>query len=231
MNARSKDAGAPGGLGRAAGTAGHVLAQGLFLLAGLAAAVLGFGWFAGASEASSAYRGAPACDTAAPGADCVRHESGKVTARERHSGGDSTTYTLTVARENAPRHTYTVSWEFYDDAKPGTDVDLTLYRGKVAEVSYREHRATDPDTPWLTCFKVALLAGLGAALTALGLAWTRPGGPAPAFGFGLLTACLALAGSLALVSAQLPLAAALAVPVLGWLVMTGTATAATRHAA
>ncbi|MFD0275605.1 hypothetical protein ACFVHB_17110 [Kitasatospora sp. NPDC127111] len=232
MNARLGNAEAPGRRRRAAaGPAGRVLTQGLFLLAGLATTVLCFGWFVDANEVAGAYRTAPVCGTAAhtPGTDCVLRETGKVTARDAVNNGDSTDYTLTVARETAPKHSYPINAELYSVAKVGADVDLTVFRGRVAEVSYDGHRVQNPGTPWLASVEVALLAGLGTALTAHGLTWSRLGGrPASFFlAMGFFTALMALLGCLFFVTSPFPLAVTLAVPVLGWLFMTACATVAT----
>ncbi|MEV0537984.1 hypothetical protein [Kitasatospora sp. NPDC050463] len=230
MNARIRDA-KPPARPRLSGAVARALTQGLLLLAGLATTVLGFGWFVDANDAAGAYRTAPVCGTAAhtPGTDCVRRETGKVTARDAANNGDSTTYTLTVARETAPKHSYTVNSAFYYDAKTGTDVDLTVFRGRVAEIAYQGHRAQNSGTPWLSSLEVALLLGLGFALTAAGLTWSRLGVQAAPFYFAIavFVVILAFLGCLVLVSSQLPLAATLAIPVLGWLFMTASATVAT----
>ncbi|AUY47714.1 hypothetical protein [Streptomyces sp. CB01881] len=234
MNTRISDAKPPARprpRPRPSGAVTRALTKGLFLLAGLATTVLGFSWFVDANDAVGAYRTAPVCGTAAhtPGTDCVRRETGKVTARKTGTGGESTTYTLTVARETAPGHSYTVDSEFYYDATIGVDVELAVFRGQVAEVSYHGHRAQNPGTPWLTSLEVALLVGLGSALTATGVSWSRLGlKPAPFyFSIAVFVAVMAFLGCLVFVTSQEPLAATLAVPVLGWLLMTACATVAT----
>ncbi|MFB8238088.1 hypothetical protein ACFC58_16210 [Kitasatospora purpeofusca] len=205
------------------GTA-RALAHGLLLLAGLAVTVLGFGRFVDANDEAGAYRTAPACGTAAhaPGTDCVRHETGKVTGRQADVLGDGTVFRLTVAREAGSGHRYTVDSDLYRATAVGADVDLTLYRGKVAEVSHHGARTPTSGTAWTVSLVVALLVGLGAALTVLGLTWTRRVAEVASFAFAMggLTAVLAFVGSLGLVPSQLPLAATLALPVLGWLGMT-----------
>ncbi|MET9399406.1 hypothetical protein [Kitasatospora sp. NPDC002965] len=237
MNARIRDTKPPARpRSRPPGAVARALTQGLFLLAGLAATVLGFGWFVDANDAASAYRNAPICGTAehTPGTDCAQRASGRVTARYAATSGDSTIYTLTVARETAvpdeaPRHSYTVDSAFYNATKAGADVDLTVFRGRVAEVSYEGHRAQNAGTPWLISLEIALLAALGSALTAHGLTWSRTGAQATPFyiAMAVFVAAMALFGCLTLISSQLPLAATLAVPVLGWLLMTASITTIT----
>ncbi|MFG3052696.1 hypothetical protein ACGFZP_17295 [Kitasatospora sp. NPDC048239] len=207
-----------------------MLARTLLVLAGLATTVLGFSWFVEGHHAVGAYRHAPVCGTAeaTPGKDCALHETGKVTAGKVDHGDNGATYRLTVARETAPKRTYTVGEAFYDDVEVGTDVELTLFRGRVAEVSYHGHRAQNPITPWLTALKVALLAGLGSALTAHGLAGWRPGARSIPASVGALVVFLSLLGSLVFMATQWPLAVTLGIPVLGWLALTAGSTSASR---
>ncbi|MFB7619706.1 hypothetical protein [Kitasatospora sp. NPDC056181] len=216
---------------RPSGAVAHALTKGLFLLAGLATTVLGFSWFVDEHDAAGAYRTAPVCGTAAhtPGTDCVRHETGKVTAISTDIDGESTTYRLTVARETAPGHSYTVNSAVFYDAKVGVDVELAVFRGRVAEVSYHGHRAQNPGTPWLTSVEVALLVGLGSALTATGVSHSRLGLRAAPFYFStaVFVAAMAFLGCLVFVSSQQPLAVTLAAPVLGWLSMTACVIVAT----
>ncbi|MCG6494126.1 hypothetical protein [Kitasatospora sp. A2-31] len=221
MNAPIKDARPPGGFRRIAGPVARVLIQAVFLLAGLATTVLGFTWFVEGYDVVGAYRHAPVCGTAAatPGTDCLLHETGKVTARFVHRGEEDS-YELTVARETAPERDHSVGKAFYDAAQVGVDVDLSVFRGRVVELSYRGHRAEDMITPWLTAFKVALLAGLGSALTAQGAAWWRSGLQALPFGIAVFVVFSAFFVALLLMSAQWPLAVTLGVPALGWLVLT-----------
>ncbi|WP_395298117.1 hypothetical protein ACF9IK_35210 [Kitasatospora hibisci] len=221
MNAPIKDARPPGGFRRIAGPVARGLTQALLLLAGLAGTVLGFTWFVGGYDAVGAYRRAPVCGTpaATPGTDCLLHETGKVTARFIRRGDDDS-YELTVARETAPEHGYSVGRAFYDDAQVGADLDLSVFRGRVSELSYQGHRAQNPITPWLTAFQVALLAGLGSALTAQGLAWWRSGLQALPFGAAVFVVFCSFFAGLFLMSAQWPSAVTLGVPVLSWLVVT-----------
>ncbi|GAA1402117.1 hypothetical protein GCM10009639_45250 [Kitasatospora putterlickiae] len=222
MNAPAKDAKAPVWI-RVAGA----LAAGLFLLAGLATAVLGFRWFVEARDATLAHRSAPVCGTAShrPGTDCVLHETGKVTDRYTVSG-DGTTYYVKVARETVPTHRYDVTASFYGATKVGADVDLTIYRGRVAELSYQGHRTANVGTPWVSSLQVSLTVGLGAALTVLGLALSRVGARVGSFAaaVGGFTAVTAMLGCLTLIAKEWPVAALLAVPVLGWLFTTAAAT-------
>ncbi|MFE7532511.1 hypothetical protein ACFU7Y_43485 [Kitasatospora sp. NPDC057542] len=193
--------------------------QVLFLLAGLAITVLGFNWFVDGYHAVGAYEHAPVCGTAAatPGADCVLRETGKVTARDVLTDSDGgTTYKLTVAHETGPAHTYEVGEAFYDDANVGVDVDLAVFRGRVSEVSYDGHRSRTPNTPWLTSLKVALLVGLGAALTAHGLTRWRSGAELGPAAIGAAIVLFSHIGSLVLMTAQWPLAVTLGIAVLGW---------------
>ncbi|MEV7025132.1 hypothetical protein [Kitasatospora sp. NPDC093558] len=231
MSARTRDTKPPARPRRSAAIA-RAVAQGLFLLAGLATTVLGFSRFADANDVVNAYRTAPACGTAAraPGTDCVRHQTGKVTERHIASGGDSTYYYVTVADETAATHRYEANQDFYYATETGRDVDLTVFRGRVAELSSNGEHTQNPGTPWLACLEVSLLAGLGLALAVHGLTWSRMGTRVTSFAsaMGVFVAAMALLGCLVLVSSQLPIAATLAIPVLGWLFMTACVTVATR---
>ncbi|MFE6867163.1 hypothetical protein ACFVFS_11425 [Kitasatospora sp. NPDC057692] len=203
--------------------AARLLVAGLLLAAGLATTVLGFRWFLDANDVANAYRSAPVCGSAehTPGTDCARRETGKVTNRHTVEG-DGTTYYVTVARETAPGHRYEVDRDFYRAAKVGTDVAVTTFRGRVVEVASGGHRSPNPGTPWLSSLKVALLAGLGAALTITALTWVQEGSVVLSFAtvMGGFTAGTAMLGCLVIMTAQLPVAALLAIPALGWLFMT-----------
>ncbi|MFD8318492.1 hypothetical protein [Kitasatospora purpeofusca] len=87
-----------------------------------------------------------------------------------------------------------------------------------------------PAVAWTASLEVALLVGPGAALTIIGLTWTRFIARVASFActMGGFTVVLAFAGSLTLVPSQLPLAATLVLPVLGWLGMTLLPTAIVR---
>ncbi|MFJ3793204.1 hypothetical protein [Kitasatospora sp. NPDC090091] len=233
MTTLIKDARPPGGFRRIAGPAARVLTQALLLVAGLATTVLGFTWFVEGYDAVGAYHHAPVCGTAAatPGTDCLLRETGKVTDRFVYRGDDDTSYELTVARETAPKHSYAVGKAFYDDVEIGADVELSVFRGRVSELSYQGHRAQNTITPWLTAFKVALLAGLGSALTAQGAAWRRSGLQALPFSIAVFVVFSAFFVALFLMSAQWSLLVTLGVPVLGWLVLTaGSAAGAIEEA-
>ncbi|WP_030231662.1 hypothetical protein [Streptomyces sp. NRRL S-350] len=227
MNARIEDARPPRRLRRAAGRVARWLACLLLLVAGAATAALGFSWFVDAYHESGAYLTAPSCGTAeaVPGADCLRHEAGKVRAGRVDNSGDSPSYELTVSRESAPSGTYTVGKAFYDDVEIGTDVELAVWRGRVVVVSYHGHRADNPSTYWLTSLKVALLVGLGSALTAYGVTLPRGGAVgSPAMGAAFVVV-FAFFGSLLFLSTQWPFAVTLGVPVLAWVLMTAAVTA------
>ncbi|MFB7618342.1 hypothetical protein [Kitasatospora sp. NPDC056181] len=230
MNARIEDARPPGRT-RASGAAVRALARGLLLLAGLATVVLGFSRFVDAYESVDAYRSAPRCGTAAaaPGAPCVRHETGKVTARTIDHTGDSDSYDLTVARESGPGQIFSVGKAFYDGAKVGTDVDLRIWNGRLVEVSWHGHRASPPDIPWLSSFKLALLVGAGSALVVCGLAWPRGSAQAVPVIAAFWIALFSFLGSFFLCLAQWPFAVTLAVPVLGWLFVTTISTSVARE--
>ncbi len=148
------------------------------------------------------------------------HETGKVTAGRVDSSSDSTSYKLTVSRETAPSSTYDVGEAFYDDVEIGTYVDLTVWQGRVAEVSYHGHRARNLSTPWLASFQLALVVAGGATLTVFGLTGTRRGiwlFHLIAYGFFVV---LAFFGSIFLVSAQWPFAVILGIAVACWLFLT-----------
>ncbi|MER7580685.1 hypothetical protein [Kitasatospora sp. NPDC097691] len=229
MNARIEDARPPGP--RVYRAIARGLARSLLLLAGLATVALAFSWFVDAYRSVEAYRAAPDCGTAAaaPGAPCVRHETGRVTARKVDNSGDSTSYDLTVTRETAPGKVFSVGEAFYKDAKVGTDVDLKIWNGRPVEVSWHGHRASTPDVPWLSCLKVALLVGFGSALTACGLAWPREDSVSvPAFA-AVLIFFATLLGSVILCLAQWPLVITLVIPALAWLLLTALVTAVARE--
>ncbi|MFE7564323.1 hypothetical protein [Kitasatospora sp. NPDC057500] len=231
MDTRTKDAKQLPAPSRPPEAVARVVIPGLLLLAGLATAVLGFIRFVDANDVAVAYRSAPVCGAAGhtAGTDCVRRETGKVTDRYTVEG-DGTTYLVKVAREASPEQRYEVDRDFYSATKVGVDVDLTVYRGRVAEVSYQGHRTTNAGTPWLSSLGVALLAGLGAALAITGLTWSRVGARAASFAasMGGFTGAMAMIGCLVLMTAQLSPVALLAVPVLGWLFMTAAATIVVR---
>ncbi|SDT82760.1 hypothetical protein SAMN05216371_7560 [Streptomyces sp. TLI_053] len=214
------------------------LVQALLVLAGLAATVAGFVWFARADIRVYAYRNAPACSAAEqrPGASCVRHETGRVTAKNVHPGAGpgaanpSAGHTVTVARAAAPERGYEVPEAFYDRVRVGAEVDLTVYRGRVAALTHQGHRTDNQDVSYLVSFGVPLLIGLGSAVTTHGLAWSRPGPRAARFGtVAVITLVLAFIGSLCFVSLPMPSAVLVTVPVLLWLITTAACTALARN--
>ncbi|MGW4896786.1 hypothetical protein ACWEQL_31690 [Kitasatospora sp. NPDC004240] len=229
MDDRIRDAKPPARRRLSAEAVARALVQGLFLLAGLAATVLGFGLFLEANDVVNAHRTAPVCGTAAhtSGTDCVLRRTGKVTAKDS-TVGEISKYTLTVARETAPGHDYSVSSNLYDAVEVGVDVEMTVYRGRVAEMSYNGTSAQFPGRLWQTAFKVSFLAGLGSALTVFGLTWSREGADALPFanGSALFIAPMTYFGFNMLVPTQLSLTAILAAPVVGWLILTLFCTAA-----
>ncbi|MFB6894617.1 hypothetical protein ACFCX4_35605 [Kitasatospora sp. NPDC056327] len=222
MSARSEDAEAPA-RSRRPGSVGHAVVQGLFLLAGLATTVLAFSWFLDANAVARAYREAPVCGSAAhaPGADCVVREPGKVTDRYTVDG-DGTSHQVVVARGTGAEQDFLVLPRFYAAVKVGTDVDVTLFRGRVAGITYQGQHATNPGTPWSASLKVAIPVLFGTALTVMGLTWarTRRNGAVFAFVIAGFTASFAFLGCLGLIPEQLPPVALLAGPVAVWLFMT-----------
>lgn len=208
----------------------RIAARLLLVLTGLATVALGFSWFVDAYDEAFAYRSAPACATSAAtsatsATDCTTHETGRVTGKRRASNDDSVSYEVTISREAAPTATYLVTDGLYGSVRTGVDVDLTLLRGHVVEVSHQGHRSPIIDTPWRTHLKLALLIGAGTALTVLTLLrGHRDGWIVPT------TACLFLAfftliGSVLLVTIHWSLAVTLALAIVGWLVFTAATTA------
>ncbi|MFB7475073.1 hypothetical protein [Kitasatospora sp. NPDC056184] len=235
MNTRTTRTKPPGRL-RFSGAADLSLPQVLLVLAGLATTALGFLWFAEADIRIHAYRNAPVCGAAAhaPGADCVRHETGTVTAKNAHPGAGPGAanpeggHTVTVARKARPARGYEVSEAFYDRVRIGADVDLTVFRGRVAALTYEGHRVDNQDVSYLVSLGVPLLIALGSALTTHGLTWSRLGpGPARFAAVGGAAFVVALTTSLAFVSLPMPTALLLALPILLWLTVTAAATAIT----
>ncbi|MFE7560037.1 hypothetical protein [Kitasatospora sp. NPDC057500] len=208
----------------------------LLVLAGLVGTVVGFVWFAEADIRTYAYRKAPVCGTAAhrPGADCVRHETGTVTAKFRHRGAgpaaaDPTAgHAVTVARVAAPTRDYEVAEAFYNRVRIGADVDLTVFRGRVAALTYEGHRVDNLDVSFVVSLGVPLLVALGSALTTHGLTWSRlePEAARSAV-VGAVALVVAFISSLVLMSLPMPPALLLAVAVLLWLGVTAASTAVT----
>ncbi|MFB7471597.1 hypothetical protein [Kitasatospora sp. NPDC056184] len=142
------------------------LALGLLVAAGLAAVAVGFRWFFAVYDDLGAYRTAPVCGTAAPTPreDCVRGGTGRVEARRVRYSEDERHYELTVSREGAPTREHEVGEAFYKDAGVGSEVELRVWRGRVAEISYHGHRARTLSPPLLTALALSLLVGFGSAL-------------------------------------------------------------------
>ncbi|MFJ4670041.1 hypothetical protein [Kitasatospora purpeofusca] len=210
-----RDPGASGGnrRTRASLPTGALLVQGLLVLAGLAVTALGFGLFLDAHEEMHGYRTAPACDTAAePGPDCNRYETGRVTARK--NDGE---YRLTVAREAAPKETYDVDQDFYDDVQIGTEVRVTVFHARAVEISERGHRADSLQDPHLPALEVAALVTVGSALTAHGLVRSRDTDAGLLSGpwIGFLT----FVGGSVLLQMPLPFAATLGIPLVVWIAL------------
>ncbi|MFB7677336.1 hypothetical protein ACFC26_38650 [Kitasatospora purpeofusca] len=204
---------------RASLPTGALLLQGLLVLAGLAVTALGFGLFLDAHDEMHGYRTAPACDTAAePGPDCNRYETGRVTARK--NDGE---YRLTVAREAAPKETYNVDQDFYDDVQIGTEVRVTVFHARAVEISERGHHADSLQDPHLPALEAAALIAVGSALTVHGLARSRDSDAGPGSGLGI--GFLAFVGGSMLLQMPLPFAVTLGVPLVGWIALTATAVA------
>ncbi|MFJ9444559.1 caspase family protein [Kitasatospora sp. NPDC101235] len=204
----------------------RVVAQALLVLTGLSTVALGFSWYVDAYDDTVAYRSAPLCGApgTAPGTGCTTQETGRVTGKKTDQSSDSTTYDVTVSREAAPTAAYSVTEELYDSVENGTNVDLTLWKGRVVQVSHQGHRSAVVSALWLTSLKLALLVGLGTIVSIYGLlgrrleSWGIPLTVLPFLVF------LTFIGSVILLIAQWPFAVTLAVPVIAWLVLTAIAT-------
>ncbi|MFJ7906550.1 hypothetical protein [Kitasatospora sp. NPDC096204] len=208
---------------RAAGGAVRIL----LVLTGLAAVALGFSRFVDAYDASVAYRGAPACAALAgtPAEDCTSRETGRVTAKTIGSDDDSNSYEVTVSREAAPTATYIVTGGLYGSVRTGDTVDLTLWNGHVVEISHQGHRSPVTEAPWFTALELALLVGAGTSLTVFTLLHGhRDGWVATATGC-LFLSFFTFIGCGFLTTVQWPFAPTLALPIVGWLVLTAVITA------
>ncbi|GAB7184024.1 hypothetical protein ATKI12_3855 [Kitasatospora sp. Ki12] len=214
METWQRDPGASGGPRRTAGSPGRLLAQGLLVLAGLATAAFGFGLYLDTHDEAVAHHTAPACGTTAapPGTDCVRSESGRVTARKTDGA-----YLLTVARETAPAQTFEVDQDFYQSTAIGADVELRLWHGRVAEVSYHGHSAENPVGTRLPSLGVAALVAAGSALTVRGLTRSRRDTGDARLGAAVVIGPCAYIGSTFLIPWQWPLVLVLGIPCsAGW---------------
>lgn len=214
-------------LSRAARTTARIL----LVLVGLATVALGFSRFVDAYDTSVAYLGAPACAALAapPAEDCTTRETGRVTGRRVGSNENSDCCEVTVSREVALTTTYVVTEGLYRSLRTGDDVDLTLWNGRVVELSHQGHRSPVAEAAWSTSLKLALLVGAGTALTVFTLLQGhRDGWIVPAAVCLFLSFCTFL-GSAVLVAAQWPFALTLALPIAGWLVLTTAVTAMCRE--
>ncbi|MFF2543188.1 hypothetical protein ACFVUY_11565 [Kitasatospora sp. NPDC058063] len=204
----------------------RVVTRVLLVLTGLASVALGFSWFVDAFDAATAYRGAPACTApVAAATDCTTHETGRVTDRRAGSNEDSPHYEVTVSREAAPTDTYAVSDGLFGSVRSGDNVDLTLWNGRVVEISHQGHRSPVTEVPWLTFLELALLVGAGTLLavhTLLRRGWDGWFLPAVAC---LFLSVFAFAGSVLLIALQWSFAFTLTVPIVGWLALTTVITA------
>ncbi|MEK2489939.1 hypothetical protein WN990_10285 [Kitasatospora purpeofusca] len=208
-----RDPGASGAKRRPSLPAGALLLQGILVLAGLAVTALGFWLFLDAHDEIHGYRTAPACGAAAePGADCNRYETGRVTARK--NDGE---YRLTVARETAPKETYNVDQDFYEDVQIGSNVRVTVFHARAVEISDRGHHADSLQDPHLPALEVAALIALGSALTVNGLARSRDSGAGLLSGPGI--GLLAFIGGSMLLQLPLPPAVTLGIPLVGWIAL------------
>ncbi|GAA1406651.1 hypothetical protein GCM10009639_54690 [Kitasatospora putterlickiae] len=203
------------------------LVCGLIVLAGLGLVVLGFRSFVLTYDEVTAYLHAPVCGaTAASGADCLRHETGRVAERSTHGSREGTVYQLAVARETVSIYgVYDVDEAFYDAMPPGSAVELTVFRGRVVEVAAAGHRARAPQVPLRACLELTALGFLGSSLVIHGTrpALTRLGLGKPTMGLFRITVCSAvffavppLFGSVVALQLHVPPAVVLPLAVLGW---------------
>nr|BFD95580.1 hypothetical protein KitaXyl93_69400 [Kitasatospora sp. Xyl93] len=206
--------------------AARLVARTLLVLTGVAAVALGFARFTDTYDEVFAYRDAPACAALAgpPATDCTTRETGRVTGRKTHWEGENTSHQLTVSREAAPDRTYYVSEDLYDSTRTGADVDLTLWNGRVVELSHGGHRNAIITAPWRSVLELSLLIGAGTALAVQTLLrGHRTGWKAPAAAY-LVIAFLAFFGSTTMITIGLAFAIALTVGITGWLVLTAGVT-------
>ncbi|MFE6865721.1 hypothetical protein ACFVFS_04130 [Kitasatospora sp. NPDC057692] len=195
------------------------LALGLLVAAGLAAVAVGFRWFFAVYDGMGAYRTAPVCGTAAPTPheDCVRGGTGRVEAGRVLSDEGNRTYLLTVSRAGAPTRELKVGEAFYEDVEVGSEVELTVWRGRVAEVAHHGHRARTLRTPVLTVIALSLLVGLGSALLVQRLVEQPVSVPASIALNGGWVALFVVMGGGVLLEAQWSFALTLGLAVPGWL--------------
>ncbi|MFD8780902.1 helix-turn-helix domain-containing protein [Kitasatospora sp. NPDC059599] len=208
-------------------------ARGLLVLVGVAAVALGFARYAGAYTTAGAYLTAPVCGTpaAVAGADCLLRTTGRVTDKQTKDGTGAE-YDLTMTRgAPAPTDTSVVDRGFYDAVEIGMAVDLKVWRGRVMEISKPGQHYVVEYTPFLTCTELALLIGLGTALTIVGAVGPKPGAPASAARSGALIASFAWIVSGEFLTDLWPFTPTLVVSAVGWVLLTavGSAAAASRE--
>ncbi|MFJ9612180.1 caspase domain-containing protein [Kitasatospora sp. NPDC101176] len=205
---------------------GRVLAQGLLLLIGLSVVGVGFGRFLDESVRVTAHQGAPACGSPglAAGVDCLKPETGRVTATFSEDGEASTAYKISVLRETASgTETYTVGKRFYDDVASGTEVDLKVWLGHVVETSYHGHRADVPLYDRWEMVLVALLIGVGTTVAVLGGVLARLENPGVLWGAPAVIGFTSWMGSSIFVQAELSPWVTMPVGVLCWLISSAAA--------
>ncbi|MEU4587764.1 hypothetical protein AB0F92_37890 [Kitasatospora aureofaciens] len=210
---------------------GRWLLRAVLTLAGLALVVLSFLRFHALDEDGRAFRTAPLCapSSAAPHADCVRLETGRVTGKRVDDSGDTPTYDITVGREKAQERTVCIDFSFYKAVEPGATVELRIWNGRVVAIAF-DGRTTEPaDTPWLSMVPVGLLAGVGTALLVAGLAGPGRDRSIP-YGLATLFSAASWFGGAVLLTVRWPVVVTLGVPALIWLVITVFAVEGSRSA-
>ncbi|MFE7563450.1 hypothetical protein [Kitasatospora sp. NPDC057500] len=228
MNVRRRDtARSSGGSLWSPGAVVAQLVCGVIVLAGLGLVVLGFRSFVLTYDEVTAYRHAPVCGaTVASGADCLRHETGRVAQRSAQGSREGTVYQLAVAGETGSVYgVYDVDEAFYDDMPLGSAVELTVFRGRVVEVAAAGHRARAAQVPLRACLELTVLGFLGSSLVIHGTrpALTRLGLGKPTMGLFRITVGSAvffavppLFGSVMALQLHVPPAVVLPLAVLGW---------------
>ncbi|WP_031077505.1 hypothetical protein [Streptomyces sp. NRRL WC-3742] len=202
---------------------GRWLLHGALTLAGLAVVALSFLRYDALYEDDRAVLTAPRCGTpaAAQHADCVRLESAAVTGKDVKDDG-STRYEVTVRRETAGEKTFETSESFHSAVHTGDSVELRIWKGRVAELAFRERSTRPENVPLLAMIWVGLLAAGGTALLVAGVArppyaWVVPVAVAVLYSPGVWYI------GIRLLSARLPAVVTLGVPALVWLAITAFA--------
>ncbi|MFI6151091.1 hypothetical protein ACIBCA_00135 [Kitasatospora sp. NPDC051170] len=203
---------------------GWWLLRGAVALAGLAVVALSFLRYDALYEDDRAVLTAPRCGTpaAAQHADCVRVESAAVTGKDAKDGDGSTRYEVTVRRETAGEKTFETSESFHGAVHTGDAVELRIWKGRVAELAFRDQSTRPENVPLLGMIWVGLLAAGGTALLVAGVA-------RPPYEWGVPVAVAVLYSpavwffGIRLLSSRLPVVVTLGVPALAWLVVTGFA--------